>query len=102
MSEAPVEANGDWMGRLALALAFALVVMGMANNLPNIPGLLDDRPVDPRAGEPPPAEQVQLGILLSADVLPDAGRGPARVVLRAEMARRAAGTGSGWGAFSMS
>ena len=41
MSEAPVEANGDWMGRLALALAFALVVMGMANNLPNIPGLLE-------------------------------------------------------------
>ena len=41
MSEAPIEANGDWMGRLALALAFVLVVMGMANNLPNIPGLLD-------------------------------------------------------------
>ena len=41
MSEAPIEASGDWMGRLALALAFALVVMGMANNLPNIPGLLE-------------------------------------------------------------
>ena len=40
-SEAPVEAGGDWMGRLALALAFVLVVLGMANNLPNIPGLLD-------------------------------------------------------------
>ena len=41
MSEAPVEASGDWMGRLALALAFVLVVVGMANNLPNIPGLLE-------------------------------------------------------------
>ena len=41
MSEAPVEARDDWMGRLALALAFVLVVMGMANNLPNIPGLLE-------------------------------------------------------------
>lgn len=41
MSEAPIEASGGWMGRLALALAFALVVMGMANNLPNIPGLLE-------------------------------------------------------------
>ncbi|MDE0057648.1 MAG: TRAP transporter large permease subunit [Defluviicoccus sp.] len=41
MSEAPVEATGDWMGRLALALAFVLVVLGMANNLPNIPGLLE-------------------------------------------------------------
>ena len=29
------------MGRLALALAFILVVTGMANNLPNIPGLLE-------------------------------------------------------------
>ena len=41
VSEALVEANGDWMGRLALAFAFVLVVMGMANNLPNIPGLLE-------------------------------------------------------------
>ena len=40
MSEAPAVAGG-WMGRLALALAFILVVAGMANNLPNIPGLLD-------------------------------------------------------------
>ena len=41
MSEATVEAKDDWMGRLALALAFILVVTGMANNLPNIPGLLE-------------------------------------------------------------
>ena len=40
MSEAPAVAGG-WMGRLALALAFILVVAGMANNLPNIPGLLE-------------------------------------------------------------
>ena len=31
----------DWMRRLAMVLAFLLVVMGMVNNLPNIPGLLD-------------------------------------------------------------
>ena len=41
MSEAQAVANGGWMGRLALALAFILVVVGMANNLPNIPGLLE-------------------------------------------------------------
>ena len=41
LSEAPIAANGDLMGRLAMALAFVLVVMGMANNLPNIPGLLE-------------------------------------------------------------
>ena len=29
------------MRRLALGLAFILVVIGMTNNLPNIPGLLD-------------------------------------------------------------
>ena len=41
MSEAPAAAGGGWMGRLALVLAFILVAAGMANNLPNIPGLLD-------------------------------------------------------------
>lgn len=31
----------DWRRRLAVGLAFVLVVMGMANNLPNVPGLLE-------------------------------------------------------------
>ena len=34
-------ATDHWTGRLALALAFVLVVLGMANNLPSIPGLLE-------------------------------------------------------------
>ena len=38
------------MGRLALALAFVLVIMGMANNLPNIPGLLETVQMIPGLG----------------------------------------------------
>ena len=34
-------ATDHWTGRLALGLAFILVVLGMANNLPSIPGLLE-------------------------------------------------------------
>ncbi len=34
-------ANAHWTGRLALGIAFVLVVLGMANNLPSIPGLLE-------------------------------------------------------------
>lgn len=41
ITEAPVLASSDWLGRLALTLSFVLVIMGMANNLPNIPGLLE-------------------------------------------------------------
>lgn len=41
MSETPAQKDHDWMGRLALGLAFILVLMGMANNLPNIPGFLE-------------------------------------------------------------
>ena len=33
--------HDNWMDRLALGLAFILVLMGLANNLPNIPGLLE-------------------------------------------------------------
>ena len=39
--ESRIGATDHWTGRLALALAFVLVVLGMANNLPNIPGLLE-------------------------------------------------------------
>ena len=39
--EMQIGATGHWTGRLALALAFVLVVLGMANNLPSIPGLLE-------------------------------------------------------------
>lgn len=35
------EIEMDWMRRLALLFAFILVCMGMLNNLPNIPGLLE-------------------------------------------------------------
>ena len=35
-----VEEDVIWMRRLAMVFAFILVVMGMVNNLPNIPGLL--------------------------------------------------------------
>ena len=31
----------NWMNKLAYSLAFILVLMGLANNLPNIPGLLE-------------------------------------------------------------
>jgi TRAP transporter 4TM/12TM fusion protein len=41
MSEIPVKQKDDWTRRLALGMAFILVLMGMANNLPNIPGLLE-------------------------------------------------------------
>ena len=39
--EMQIGATDHWTGRLALALAFVLVVLGMANNLPSIPGLLE-------------------------------------------------------------
>ncbi len=41
MNDRPTADRRDWMQRGALALAFVLVVMGMANNLPTIPGLLE-------------------------------------------------------------
>ena len=39
--EMQIGATDHWTGRLALTLAFVLVVFGMANNLPSIPGLLE-------------------------------------------------------------
>ena len=39
MSDSQVDSTDFWQ-RCALVLGFILVVMGMANNLPNIPGLL--------------------------------------------------------------
>ena len=41
MSQSQTHENFGWMQPAAFALAFVLVLMGMANNLPNIPGLLD-------------------------------------------------------------
>jgi TRAP transporter 4TM/12TM fusion protein len=41
MSEIPVQQDNQRMNRLAFWLAFILVLLGMANNLPNIPGLLE-------------------------------------------------------------
>jgi len=41
MSEIQVQEQDSWMRRLTYGLAFILVLMGMANNLPNIPGLLE-------------------------------------------------------------
>ena len=41
MSDSQAHSGFGWMQPLAFALAFILVLMGMANNLPNIPGLLD-------------------------------------------------------------
>ena len=38
--ESRTGATDHWTGRLALALGFVLVALGMANNLPSIPGLL--------------------------------------------------------------
>ena len=35
----PIQNN--WSNRLTYSLAFILVLMGLANNLPNIPGLLE-------------------------------------------------------------
>jgi TRAP transporter 4TM/12TM fusion protein len=40
MSDSQAE-TPDFLGRSALVLGFILVLMGMANNLPNIPGLLE-------------------------------------------------------------
>ena len=40
MSDSQVESPDFWQ-RSALVLGFILVVMGLANNLPNIPGLLE-------------------------------------------------------------
>ena len=41
MLETQEQEQNGWMRQLALGLAFLLVLMGMANNLPNIPGLLE-------------------------------------------------------------
>ncbi|MDE0057444.1 MAG: TRAP transporter large permease subunit [Defluviicoccus sp.] len=41
MSEPQVPESDHWTVRLSLGLAFVLVVLGMANNLPSIPGLLE-------------------------------------------------------------
>ncbi len=41
ISEVQVEPSDHWTGRFALGLAFILVMLGMANNLPNIPGFLE-------------------------------------------------------------
>jgi hypothetical protein len=43
----------DPMRRLALFLGFILVLMGMANNLPNIPGLVETIRLIPGLGELP-------------------------------------------------
>lgn len=40
MSDQSPEIETGWTAKLAFALSLALVAMGMANNLPNIPGLL--------------------------------------------------------------
>ena len=53
MSEADITKQHDWMQRLALFLAFVLVMMGMANNLPNIPGLLESVQMIPGLAELP-------------------------------------------------
>ena len=41
VSEAQVPEGDHWTVQLSLGLAFVLVVLGMANNLPSIPGLLE-------------------------------------------------------------
>jgi TRAP transporter 4TM/12TM fusion protein len=41
MPESDTQDQSGWRRQLALGLAFLLVLLGMANNLPNIPGLLD-------------------------------------------------------------
>ena len=33
--------QNNWMSKLSYSLAFILVLMGLVNNLPNIPGLLE-------------------------------------------------------------
>lgn len=45
--------HDNWMDRLAFSLAFILVLMGLANNLPNIPGLLELIQSIPGLGELP-------------------------------------------------
>lgn len=52
MSESQSALTDFWQ-RLALVLGFVLVVMGLANNLPNIPGLLDSVRAIPGLGELP-------------------------------------------------
>ena len=52
MSESQ-SASTDFWQRLALVLGFVLVVMGLANNLPNIPGLLESVRAIPGLGELP-------------------------------------------------
>lgn len=39
-AETPQQKEDHWQHKLAMGLAFILVLMGMANNLPNIPGFL--------------------------------------------------------------
>lgn len=46
-------ADDGWMKRTAAALAFVLVVVGMVNNLPNIPGLLETVRLIPGLGDLP-------------------------------------------------
>ena len=53
MSEITAHQKKDWMNLVALGLAFVLVMMGMANNLPNIPGLLEVIKSIPGLGELP-------------------------------------------------
>ena len=52
MSELKSTSTDFWQ-RLALVLGFVLVVMGLANNLPNIPGLLETVQTIPGLGELP-------------------------------------------------
>jgi len=52
MSELQSDSTDPWQ-RLALILGFILVVMGLANNLPNIPGLLESVQAIPGLGELP-------------------------------------------------
>ncbi|MDA0238924.1 MAG: TRAP transporter fused permease subunit [Proteobacteria bacterium] len=53
MAETQEQQNNNWQRQLAMGLAFILVVMGMANNLPNIPGLLELVQSIPGLGELP-------------------------------------------------
>ena len=52
MSDSQSGKTDIWQ-RLALVLGFVLVVMGLANNLPNIPGLLESVRAIPGLGELP-------------------------------------------------
>jgi TRAP-type uncharacterized transport system fused permease subunit len=53
MAESSTDTALDWRRRVAILLAFILVVMGMVNNLPNIPGLLELVQAIPGLGELP-------------------------------------------------